>query len=105
MMEKSFISLFLTRFIVSMLVILAIFALIVYQRVETSRNLAITIGQESLSHVETILNHIIDKTNLIEGFLHAVGEDAMKQMADGDGSPLNLTASLLPSVITKPLSP
>lgn len=89
MMEKSFISLFLTRFIVSMLVILAIFALFVYQRVETSRNMAITIGQESLSHVETSLNHIIDKTNLIEGFLHAVGEDAMKKMADGDGSYLS----------------
>ena len=79
-MEKSFISLFITRFLVSMLVILAIFAVSAYQRMESARSVAATMAAESLSHVEVSLSNIVDKTNLIEGFLHASGEQTMREI-------------------------
>lgn len=79
-MEKSFISLFITRFLVSMLVILAIFAVSAYQRMESARSVAATMAAESLSHVEISLSNIVDKTNLIEGFLHASGEQTMREI-------------------------
>ncbi|HIX57093.1 MAG TPA: response regulator [Candidatus Anaerobiospirillum pullistercoris] len=79
-MEKSFISLFITRFLVSMLVILAIFAVSAYQRMESARSVATTMAAEALSHVEISLSNIVDKTNLIEAFLHASGEQNMREI-------------------------
>ena len=76
-MEKPFLTLFVSRFLVSLLVILSIFGVFTYQRVQVSREMARTTAAESLVHVEIIINDLIGKTNILEGFVHAFGDEAM----------------------------
>lgn len=80
-MGKTFWQVFITRFLVTLTIILSIFALFLYQRINTSKEMARMAAQEALTHVDIVLNTMIDKTNMIEGFLHSFGEERMREMA------------------------
>lgn len=80
-MGKTFWQVFITRFLVTLTIILSIFALFLYQRINNSKEMARMAAQEALTHVDIVLNTMIDKTNMIEGFLHSFGEERMREMA------------------------
>ena len=80
-MGKTFWQVFITRFLVTLTVILSIFTIFVYQRIESAKEMAHMAAQEALTHVDIVLNTMIDKTNMIEGFLHSFGEERMREMA------------------------
>lgn len=80
-MGKTFWQVFITRLLVTLTIILSIFALFLYQRINTSKEMARMAAQEALTHVDIVLNTMIDKTNMIEGFLHSFGEERMREMA------------------------
>ena len=80
-MGKTFWQVFITRFLVTLTIILSIFALFLYQRIDTTKEMARMAAQEALTHVDIVLNTMIDKTNMIEGFLHSFGEKRMREMA------------------------
>lgn len=99
-MAKTFWQVFITRFLVTLTVILSIFAAFLYQRIETAKDMAHMAAQEALTHVDIVLNTMIDKTNMVEGFLHSFGEARMREMAErGDGKiyldEFNLFTSML----------
>lgn len=99
-MAKTFWQVFITRFLVTLTVILSIFAAFLYQRIETAKEMAHMAAQEALTHVDIVLNTMIDKTNMVEGFLHSFGESRMREMAErGDGKiyldEFNLFTSML----------
>ena len=99
-MAKTFWQVFITRFLVTLTVILSIFAAFLYQRIESAKDMAHMAAQEALTHVDIVLNTMIDKTNMVEGFLHSFGEARMREMAErGDGKiyldEFNLFTSML----------
>lgn len=81
-MGKTFWQVFIIRLLVTLTIILSIFALFLYQRVNTSKEMARMAAQEALTHVDIVLNTMIDKTNMIEGFLHSFGEERMREMVE-----------------------
>ena len=99
-MNRPFLRYFVTRFIISFGVLLAIYFVFIFQIIESRRDLARSMAQESISHVEIILNNMIEKTDMVEGFLHSMGEDKMRAMMENlDGKThlqeFNLFASML----------
>lgn len=99
-MGNSFIYVFIKRLLITLVIIVSIFSLFTYQRVKSSREMATTIAQETLVHIEIILNTMLDKTKMMEVFLHSKGEQEMREIAtrmDGQYalSQFNLFASML----------
>lgn len=80
--SRSFYKYFVMRFIVTFSVLLAIFLLFIYQIMESRRDLARSIAQQSVSHVEIILNNMIEKTDILEGFLHSLGDENLRKMME-----------------------
>ena len=76
-MSRPFYKYFYTRFFVTCSVLLAVFFVFIYQIIESRRDLARSMGQEAVSHVEIILNNMIEKTDMLEVFLHSLGEDKL----------------------------
>lgn len=99
-MSRPFYKYFYTRFFVTCSVLLAVFFVFIYQIIESRRDLARSMGQEAVSHVEIILNNMIEKTDMLEGFLHSLGEDKLIAILENmDGKTclkeFNLFASML----------
>lgn len=99
-MGRPFYYMFITRFVITLLVIVSIFSLFTYQRVKTSQEMARSIAQETLVHIEIIFNSMLTKTDMMEVFLHSLGDDKMREIADRmDGKvgldKFNMLASML----------
>ena len=99
-MSRPFYKYFYTRFLVTCSVLLAVFFVFIYQIIESRRDLARSMAQESVSHIEIILNNMIEKTDMLEGFLHSLGEDKLIAIRDNmDGKTclkeFNLFSSML----------
>lgn len=98
--SNSFLYIFLKRLVVSIIIVLAIFSLLTYQRVNTSRAIARSIAQETMVHIDIILNNLLDKTDMLKVYLQSMGEDEMREIAkrmDGQYQvdKFNLFASML----------
>lgn len=99
-MGNSFLYVFAKRLIVSLVIVLSIFSVMTYQRVNTSRRIASATAQETMVHIDIILNNLLDKTDMLKVFLQSMGEDEMREIATRmDGKyqldKFNLFASML----------
>lgn len=99
-MGRPFYYMFITRFAITLLVIVSIFSLFTYQRVKNSQELARSIAQETLVHIEIIFNSMLTKTDMMEVFLHSMGDEKMREIAERmDGQvgldKFNMLASML----------
>ena len=87
-MSKRFYSVFSIRFAIALVVLMALFWAFAYQLYVSRKEVAYSTAKESLSRVEVILDTFIDKTYMMEGFLHSFGEDKMRHIAENmDSSP------------------
>ena len=82
--SRSFYKYFIVRFMVTFSVLLAIFLLFIYQIIESRRDLARSMAQETVAHVEIILNNMLEKTDMLEGFLHSMGDKNMRIMMEAE---------------------
>ena len=99
-MSRRFFNIFLSRFTVALAVLFAIILAFGYQVYESRRDVAYSAAKEALTHVEIIISGFVEKTNMMEGFLHSIGEDKMREMEQKQENALyqkefNLFASML----------
>lgn len=74
------------RFVIALVALFYLYAGYLYQSVESRKNLARATASESMQHFEMILDGLIEKTNMMESYIHYLGEDQMRLMQeDTDG--------------------
>ncbi len=75
------------RFFIALVTLFYLYAGYLYQTVESRKNLARATASESMQHFEMLLEAMIEKTNMMESYIHYRGDDQMRLMQqDKDGN-------------------
>ena len=70
----------MVRFFIVLVTLFYLYAGYLYQTIESRKNIARTTASEAMQQFEMILDGLIEKTNMIESYIHYLGDDQMRIM-------------------------
>ena len=79
-MKSRVVKIFMVRFFIVLVTLFYLYAGYLYQTIESRKNIARTTASEAMQQFEMILDGLIEKTNMIESYIHYLGDDQMRIM-------------------------
>lgn len=70
----------MVRFFIVLVTLFYLYAGYLYQTIESRKNIARATASEAMQQFEMILDGLIEKTNMIESYIHYLGDDQMRIM-------------------------
>lgn len=79
-MKSRVVKIFIVRFFIVLVTLFYLYAGYLYQTIESRKNIARATASEAMQQFEMILDGLIEKTNMMESYIHYLGDEQMRAM-------------------------